>query len=584
MTKNIWSNLMLAPGQPRDSWRPTMYGRSHAAATGHYLATEIAMRILDRGGNAIDAGVGAAIALAVLQPNVVSLAGVAPTLIYLRERETVISLEGLGYWPAGTDVDRLVEEGGDIVPEGILRTVLPAAPATHVLALRKFGTKSFEEVATPAMQLARDGFGMYPLLAYNIEAVKDGFDRYPENARILRPGGRTPEAGTLFRQEDLGRTIGAMIEAERTARGDRDAKLRAVHDYFYRGPIAKTVARYHAEHGGFMTEADFAGFEVPVTEGINVRYKELTVHTCDVWCQGIVMLEALKILEGVDLAKLGHNSLPYVHTVAESLSLAFSDREAYVGDPKFVDVPKALLLSAEYATKQRARIREDRAFGEMPSPGGPKPSVRTPMASRARDRVMPAQDTIYGCTVDRFGNAYSATLSDNANDTPIIPGTGLAISSRGNQSRLVKGHPNEVKPGKRPRLTPSPAIALHDGKLYMAFGTPGGDMQKQAMLQVLLNVYEFGMPVQSALEKPRFGTFSYPNSFAPHQYVPGRLCVEKPLADAFGDTLREMGHNVEVWPERAPTAAGVCAIRMDEKNALLQAGADARREGGAAAW
>lgn len=583
MAKNIWSNLMLEPEQPRDSWRPTMVGRSHAAATGHYLGTEAAMRILDRGGNAVDAGVAAAMALAVLQPNVVSFAGVAPTLIYLREQQKVISLEGLGYWPAATDVSRLVEEGGDIIPEGILRTVVPAAPATHLLALRKYGTKSFEEVATPAMQLARDGFAMYPLLAYNIEAVKDGFDRYPENARIMRPGGRTPEVGSLFRQEDLGRTIAAMIEAERTARGDRDAKLRAVHDYFYRGPVARTVARYHAENGGFMTEADFAGFEVPVTEGIHCRYKELAVYTCDVWCQGIVMLEALKILEGFDLARMGHNSLSYIHTVAEALALAFSDREAYVGDPKFVDVPTALLLSEDYAARQGARIRADQAFGEMPAPGGPAPSARASAAS-PKGRVMPALDTIYGCVVDRSGNAYSATLSDNANDTPIIPGTGLAISSRGNQSRLTKGHPNEVKPGKRPRLTPSPALALRDGKLFMTFGTPGGDMQKQAMLQVLLNVYEFGMSMQSAIEKPRFGNFSYPNSFAPHQYVPGRLCVEKPLDDAFGADLRKMGHDVQVWPERAPTAAGVCAIRYDEQNGFLHAGADPRREGAAAAW
>lgn len=583
MTKNIWSKLTMEPGQPRDSWRPTMYGRTHAAAAGHYLGTEAAMRILDRGGNAVDAGVAAAMALAVLQPNVVSFAGVAPTLIYLREQEKVVSLEGLGYWPAGTDVDRLVDEGGDIIPEGILRTVLPAAPATHLLALRKYGTKSFEEVATPAMLLARDGFAMYPLLAYNIEAVKDGFDRYPENARIMRPDGRTPEVGTLFRQKDLGRTLAAMIEAERGARGDRDAKLRAVHDYFYRGPIAKAIAEYHAENAGFMTEADLADFEIPITDGIAVDYKGLSVHTCDVWCQGIVMLETLKILEGFDLTKLEHNSLAYVHTVAEALSLAFADREAYVGDPKFVDVPTALLLSAEYAAMQRARIHQDRAFGEMPSPGGPKPAAHRPMAPRSKERVTPAQDTIYACAVDRDGNAYSATPSDNSNDTPIIPGTGLAISSRGNQSRLVKGHPSEVKPGKRPRLTPSPAMAVRDGKFYMAFGTPGGDMQKQAMLQVLLNVFEFGMPMQSAIEKPRFGTFSYPNSFAPHQYVPGRLCLEKSLAETHGAALGKMGHNIEAWPERAPSAAGVCAISKDD-NGFLQAGADPRREGSAAAW
>lgn len=584
MAKNIWSNLYTAAEQPRDSTRPTVMGRRHAVSTGHYLATEAAMRILDRGGNAVDAGVAAAMALAVLQPNVVSFAGVAPTLIYLRDEGKVLSLEGLGYWPAATNVERLVAEGGDIVPEGVLRSVVPAAPATHALALRLHGSIGFEEAATPAMELARDGFAMYPLLAYNIEAVKDGFDRYPENARIFRPGGRTPTVGTLFKQEDLGRTIAAMVEAERSAKGDRDRKLRAVHDWFYRGPIAKTVAAYHAANGGFMTEADFAGFEVPVTAGIYCRYKDLVVHASDVWCQGIVLLETLKILEGIDLSAMGHNSLRYVHTVAEALALAFSDREAYVGDPKFVDVPTKMLLSDAYATRQRARIRADRAFGEMPASGGGSPMPRVPAEVRSNAAVMPAQDTIYAAAVDRFGNAYSATLSDNSNDTPIIPGTGLAISSRGNQSRLVKGHPNEVKPGKRPRLTVSPALALKDGQFYMAFGTPGGDMQQQAMLQVLLNIREFGMSVQSAIEKPRFANFSYPNSFAPHQYIPGRLCLEKSLDEAHGSALRAMGHNVQVWEEHAPTAGAVCAILRDQDTGLLHAGADPRREGAAAAW
>jgi gamma-glutamyltranspeptidase / glutathione hydrolase len=582
MPKKIWSNLYTAKEQPRDSSRPTIMGRKYAASTGHYLATEASMRILARGGNAVDAGVAAAMALAVLQPNVVSFAGVAPTIIYLRETGEVITLEGLGYWPAATDIDKLIAEGGDVVPEGVLRTVVPAAPATHVLALRRYGTISFEEAATPALEFARDGFAMYPLLAYNIEAVKDGFDRYPENARIFRAGGKTPTVGSLFKQEDLGRTIAAMIEAERSAKGDRDKKLRAVHDFFYRGPIAKRVAEYHVEHGGFMTEADFAGFEVPITPGIRTTYKDIAVHACDTFCQGIVLLETLKTLEGIDLAGMGHNSLAYVHTVAEALSLAFADREAYVGDPKFVNVPTEVLLSDEYAAAQRARIRADRAFGEMPAPGGP--AGQNYGQPQSDERVMYAQDTIYASAVDEQGNAYSATLSDNQNDTPIIPGTGLAISSRGNQSRLVKGHPNEVKPGKRPRLTVSPAMALRDGHFYMAFGTPGGDQQQQAMLQVFLNIREFGMEVQAAIEKPRFGNFSYPNSFAPHQYLPGRLCIEKSLDTAFGAKLRAMGHDIEVWQDLAPTAGAVCAIYRDKSTGLLHAGADPRREGTAAAW
>lgn len=589
MSKNIWSSLYTATDQPRTSWRPTMVGRQYAVASGHYLATEAASRILARGGNAIDAGVCAAMALAVLQPNVVSFAGVAPTLVYLREENRVISLEGLGYWPAATDVARLIAEGGDIVPEGLLRTVMPAAPATHIEALRRFGTISFEEAATPAMELARDGFPMYPLLALNIEAVKDGFDRYPENARILRPGGRTPEVGTLFRQEDLGRTIAGMIEAERACRGDREKKLRAVHDFFYRGPVADAVADYHARNGGFVTRADLAGFEVPVADSIHCTYQDLEVHTCDVWCQGIVMLEALKILEGVDLRSLGHNSVEYVHMVSQALGLAFADREAYLGDPKFVDVPTAAMLSDAYAARQRARIDPRSALQEMAAPGNPRGAgftAPTPNLTEPKPKhpVIPPQDTIYGCAVDRHGNAYSCTPSDNQNDTPIIPGTGLAISSRGNQSRLIPGHPSEVKPGKRPRLTPSPSIALRDGGVFMAFGTPGGDVQKQAMLQVLLNVHAFGMSVQEAVERPRFANYNFPNSFAPHQYYPGRLCVEKPIAEQIGAALTALGHKLEVWPQNAPTAGGVCAIVRDAKNGMLHAGADCRREGSAQAW
>src|SRR5688572_3531193 len=229
--------MATRPEQVRNSARPTVIGRRYAASCGHYLATSAAAGVLERGGNAIDAGVTAAMAMAVLQPNLVSFAGVAPTLIYLREEHRVVSLAGLGYWPAATDIARLIAEGGQSIPDGILRTIVPAAPATHIEALRRFGTISFEEAATPACELARDGFAMYPLLSHNIENVAHSpsqrddipasFDRYPENARIFRPGGRTPAVGEIFRQVDLARTIYMMIEAERNMRGDRDKKLRA---------------------------------------------------------------------------------------------------------------------------------------------------------------------------------------------------------------------------------------------------------------------------------------------------------------------------------------------------------------------
>jgi gamma-glutamyltranspeptidase / glutathione hydrolase len=573
------------------SYRPNVVGLHQAVATGHYLATLAAMRCLDRGGNAVDAGVTAAIALAVLQPDMVSVAGVAPTLIYLKNEDRVISLAGLGYWPAATDVSRLIREGtGKFVPEGLLRTVMPAAPATHIEALRQWGTISFEEAATPAMELARDGFAAYPLLASNVDYLEESFKRWPDNAKVFLSRGRAPRVGELFRQEDLGRTLGRLIQAERDARGDRDLKLRSVHDYFYRGPIADQIAEYHAKNNGFVQKSDLAGFSVPVEESIKVKYRGYDVHSCDVWCQGVALLECLKILEGFNLPAMGHNSPQYVHTVAETLNLAFADREAYVGDPKFVNVPTKALLSDAYAARQRARIT-DRAFGKMPDPGNPED--RPTHTSGSSERVYAAPrgkgvpfcpDTIYGCVVDRHGNAYSATLSDSSNDTPMIPGTGLVISGRGTQSRLEAGHPAEVKPGKRPRLTPNPSLAFRDGKLFMAFGTPGGDVQSQAMLQVFLNVVEHGMTVQQAVEAPRLSSSSFPNSFAPHGYNPGRLNLEETMPAGIVEEMKKIGHEVDVWPAYPASNAAVCAVKVDPETGLRHAGADPRREGYALAW
>jgi gamma-glutamyltranspeptidase/glutathione hydrolase len=576
---------------PAASDRPNIVGRNHAVSTGHYLATLAAMRVLDRGGNAIDAGCTASMALSILQPDMVSFACVAPTLVYLKELDRVVSLAGLGYWPKNTDVSRLVAEGGKHVPEGLLRTVMPAAPATYIEGLRRYGTISFEEAAAPAMELAKNGFATYPLLASNIEYLEASFRRWPDNQKIFLSRGRAPRAGELFVQEDLSRTIARLIQAERDCRGDRDKKLRAVHDYFYRGPIAREIADYHAKNGGFVTFDDLAGFEVPVEDSLSVAYRgDYRVHSCDVWCQGIVLLETLKTLEGYDLRAMGHNSPDYTHTVVEALNLAFADREAYVGDPKFVHVPTQALISDAYAARQRARIDMNRAFGKLPEPGDPENSGRKTSGAAEKAYAAPhgasrlSQDTIYACVVDRHGNAYSATTSDNASETPIIPGTGLAISSRGCQSRLEPGHPAEVKPGKRPRLTPNPALAFRDGKLLMAFGTPGGDQQSQAMLQVFLNIVEHGMTVQQAVEAPRMSSQSFPNSFAPHGYFPGRMNMEENMPRETIEDMRRRGHDVEIWPRYPAANAGVCAVKIDPETGMRHAGADPRREGYAMAW
>lgn len=571
------------------SLRPTVTGKSHAVSCGHPLAAAAAMRVLDRGGNAVDAGVTAAMALAILQPDIVSFAGVAPTLVFAQDTGRVTSLAGLGWWPAATDVERLRAEGGASVPEGLLRTVMPAAPATHIEVLRRFGTVTFEEAATPAMELARDGFVVYPFLASNQAARADRLRRWESSAAVFLPGNRPPAAGDVFRQTDLAGAIAGMIAAERNAAGNRDRKLRAAHDYFYRGPIAEAISAYHARHRGFVTRDDLAAFETPVEDSIRVRYRDCEVHACDVWCQGISLLQALKILEGVDLPALGHNTPEYLHLVAEALNLAFADREAYVGDPKFVKVPTAAMLSDAYAARQLARIDRRRAFGRMPEPGNPAGTTVAGGAAQAayaqaRGKTGMSPDTIYCAVMDRFGNAYSATLSDNTDDTPVIPGTGLAISSRGCQSRLTPGHPAEVKPGKRPRLTPSPALALRDGKPYLCFGTPGGDVQSQSMLQVFLNITAFGMAAQQAVEAPRVYSANFPNSFAPHEMHPGRLSIDGHMPAGIADALAARGHDVEIWPPYPASGGAVCVVKRDPETGRLHAGADPRREAYAVAW
>jgi len=575
----------MKPAQPASiSWRPTVIGRHHAISCGHYLASAIGFKILSEGGNAVDAGVSMAIALAVLQPDVVSFGGVAPTLIYLKAERRVVSLAGLGWWPSATDVARLREAGGEHVPEGILRQVVPAAPATHVEALRRFGTISFEAAASPALELARDGFGMYPELRDSLLIHRDQIARYPENSAVFLPGGEVPQLGAILRQTDLARTLGRLIEAERRASGDRSAKLRAVHNYFYKGPIAQEIDQWHRANGGFMRAQDLADFEVPVEDSISTSFNGLEIHSCDTWCQGIVLLEALNILSHFDLKSLGHNSPAYLHTLTAALNLAFSDREHYVGDPRFINVPTATLLSEHYAAAQAKRIDANRAFAGMPEAGKVEGHHKESALTGASGSVPPAPDTIYGCVVDSSGNAMSITPSDTTYDSPMVAGLGFVPSTRGMQGRLQENHPCFVAPGRRPRLTPTPALALRDGEFHMAWGTPGGDVQCSSMLQVFLNTTIFGMTLQQAIEAPRVASFNFPNSFSPNTYLPARLCVENSIDAQTIASLKQLGHDIEQWPERSWSAGAVCAIQRASDTGLLHAGADPRRSAYAIAW
>ena len=556
------------------TYRPTLYGSRHAVSAGHYLATAAGFAILEAGGNAIDAGCAAGMALGVLQPDLVNFAGVAPIMIRLADG-TVETIAGLGHWPRALPPDLFMREHNGKIPPGILRTVIPAAPDAWITALERHGTMSFGEVAASAIRFAHEGFAVYPLLAVSIDAHIADYERWPNNAAIFLRDGKAPAVGSLFRQQDVAKTIQYMVDEERAAaKNGREAGLAAARNAFYRGDIAQTIVAYHEQNGGYLSHADLAEYRSRLEPAVRRPWMGHEVITCGPWCQGPALLEALLLVEALGIEGLAHNSPDYLHIVTQSLNYAMADREHYFGDPAFIDVPIDDLLSPATIARRAAGISRTQAVGEMPPPLDR--FAPTPGASRA-DMPKVEADTSYACAVDRWGNAFSATPSDGSGGTPIIPGLGIAPSSRGSQSRPDPRHPAGVAPGKRPRLTPNPAMVLTKDGGVMPFGTPGGDVQIQAMLQVLLNNLHFGMELQAAIEAPRVASYSFPSSFAPFDYFPGRLAVESRIDPQTRQALSTRGHKVHEWPEWTWLAGSVEAIRTDPATGLIAAGADPRR-------
>jgi gamma-glutamyltranspeptidase/glutathione hydrolase len=564
-------------------------GTRHMVSACHYLASEVGFQVLEAGGNAIDAGVATGMMLAVVQPEFVNIAGVAPIILYSAKENRLVTISGLGTWPKALERDFFQKQHGGKIPAGILRTIVPAAPDAWITALELFGTMSFGEVAAGAIRFARDGFPVHPLMAEIMAEHEAEYRRFPSNVALYLPKGRAPLPGEIFVQADLARTLQHIADEEkaRAPRG-RVAGLQAARDAFYKGDIASAIVRFQRENGGLLAASDLTEFKVGVEPPVHTRVGKIDVFACGPWCQGPSLLQALNIVARDDLKSLGHNSPAYLHLLAEAVKLAFADRDAYFGDPRFVDVPMRALLAEDYAAQRRALIRADAAFPEMPEPGS-----RGALASSTPQHDPPAPspiwrapelDTSYCAVVDRWGNVFSATPSDGSYNAPVVPGLGIIPSSRGSQSWADPNHPSGVAPGKRPRLTPNPAIALQRDAWVMPFGTPGGDVQTQAMLQVFLNICVFGMAPQAAIEAPRFASYSFPSSFEPHAYHPGRLNLERRIADATGAALQAKGHKVEWWPDWTWLAGSVCAIHADQRNGLLSAGADPRRPSYAVGW
>jgi gamma-glutamyltranspeptidase / glutathione hydrolase len=574
-----------------------LIGSRWAVAAGHPLAAEAAARILAGGGNAIDAGVAGGLCLGVVHPDMVSVAGVAPILVHLAGIGRTYQVSGVGPYPRAATLEYFRDRCGGEIPPGVARTVVPASPDAWLTALERWGTMSFADVIAPALECAERGFPLSTFSAYQMAANAAAYRRWPSSAALYLREGRALRTGEILVQRELAGMLRGMVAAEKKAGGTRAEGVRAARDHFYKGEVAHAIAEFHASNGGLLSYEDLAAFAVEVGPALETEFRDYQVAACGFWCQGPVLLQMLNLVEPLDLARLGHNSPAYLHLLIETVKVAFADREAYYADPVHVKVPADGLLSKAYAEARRRLIREQVAWPEMPPAGDPyglaavrngagwagDSSAGSAGATRIAQSPSECLDTSYLAVVDGDGNAFSATPSDPNVDSPVVPGVGCVVSPRGSQGWLDPSHPSAVAPGKRPRLTPAPAMAFRDGKVLMPFGTPGGDVQQQAMLQVFLNVTAFGMPMQQAVEAPRIASRSFPDSFWPHVMAPAKLEAEARIPSETRDALAALGHQVSVWPDWEWRAGAVCGVFVAPDGARF-CGADPRRGSHAIAW
>jgi gamma-glutamyltranspeptidase/glutathione hydrolase len=580
--------------------RPVVAGTQGVVSAGHPLTAMAAMRVLLGGGNAFDAAVAAGFAAAVVEPTAsYSLAAEGVALVYHAASRQVRVLSGQGVAPRGATVAFFRERGLDKIPTGPgpdahLSFTVPGVVDAYLLLLGTYGTRTLGEVLAPAIHYATRGFPMYEYMhrMLQIPETRTQFQLYPPGgADVFYPGGAVPRVGALLVQPALGATLRKLVEAETGRPGHRQAGIDAARRRFYEGDIARAIAEFSRRVGGLLSLEDLAGYHASFEEPVRLVYTGREICGQSVWTQGPVLLHALRILEHFDLRSFGHNSPAYIHTVTEALKLAFADRDAYYGDPRFARVPITGLLSPAYGKGRAALIRPDRAYPELPAAGDPWPHddgapapVPAPPPRRAGVTAARAAEegTTHLAVLDRDGNMVCFTSSGGVfHKSAFVPELGCTLSTRSEMFFLRDGHPNAVEPGKRPRTTLVNYLVCEDGVPTMTIGCPGGDDQSQADLQLLLNVLVFGMNPQQAVEAPRFSTQSIVNSFYPRVYLPGQLNVEPGIPEATRARLRELGHRVE---EAGAAGIGAVVTHRDPETGVLAAGADPRRPTYAIAW
>jgi gamma-glutamyltranspeptidase / glutathione hydrolase len=579
--------------------RPEIAGTFGVVASTHWIASQVGMAVLERGGNAFDAAVAAGFTLHLAEPHLNGPGGDAPILVHDAKTGRQHVICGQGTAPAAANLELFAGLGLDLIPAtGLLPAVVPGAFDAWCLMLRDWGTWEFADVLAYAIGYARNGIHIVPRVSATIAGVQPLFEaEWKSSAAVFLPGGKVPAPGTLFARPDLAATYERLC---REATGStREARIEAVRDAWYRGFVAEEVDRFFRNtdvldvsgrhHRGLLTGDDMAGWSATVEAPLGYDYHGHTVLKCGPWSQGPVLLQQLALLRGFDVGAMDPDGAEFVHTVVEAAKLAFADREAFYGDPNYVAVPMDVLLSDDYNAERRKLIGA-RASMEL-RPGtidGYEGVVDRNAASRA-DRVSGAAgageptisrlgvigaDTCHVDVIDRWDNMVSATPSGGwLQSSPVIPGLGFCMGTRGQMFWLKPGLPNSLTPKKRPRTTLSPSLVLRDGKPWLSFGTPGGEQQDQWQTVMLLRMLHHKLNIQQSIDAPNFHTEHWPSSFWPRAARPGKVVIEGRYADAVLADLMGRGHLAEKgedWSEGRLSGARI------EPDGQLFAGANPR--------
>jgi len=558
--------------------RPELAGDFGMVASTHWLASAAGLRMLELGGNAFDAAAAAGFTLQVVEPHLNGPGGEVPMLVRRAGEPDVTVVAGQGPAPAGATIEHFADLGLALVPgTGHLAACVPAAFDAWLTLLERFGTLPLADVLAPAIGYARDGYPVLPAISRTIATVERLFrDHWPSSAAVYLPDGRVPQPGERLRSPTLAGTY-ERLAGIAAAHGDREAGLRAARDAFYRGFVAEAIDAFvripvvdtsGRAHAGLLTADDLAGWTTPLEAPTTFDFGAYRVAKTGPWGQGPVLLQQLALLAGFDLADTGPADPQLVHVVVEAAKLAFADREAHYGDVR--DVPMEALLSPAYNDARRTLIGDGANAELRPgAPDGREPSLPTlprsgsamaldgagigePTIEPAVEPAVDARggtrgDTCHVDVVDRFGNMVSATPSGSwLQSSPVIPTLGFGLGTRAQMFWLEPGLPNSLAPGKRPRTTLSPSLALRDGEPCLAFGTPGGDQQDQWQLQFFLFHAIFGLNLQEAIDAPTWHTTHFPSSFYPRESTPRGVVAEDRLGAATLAELRRRGHAVTV--------------------------------------